>query len=393
MNARNDHPILFIILLLWMLFPTTNLKAQDLNIGRSGHRFTHKLFNPNLLLEFRPYIGFIAPHKIELDAITGHFSSFELNLSRVTYGRQLWQQMYAYPRLGVALWYTNFGNNPILGQAYACFPYINYPLLRAPVSTINFRLGIGLAYLTNSFDPIDNYKNLAIGSQINVAVNLLLDYRYQINENLYASLSVGLVHFSNGSIKLPNYGLNIPVISTGLSHRLQHKNKTIKRRLYTPPHPYRYDIHRLMETNIGCAIGFKDMENILGERFTVYAIWADLLKRISYKSKIGLGFDYSYDPSHKALLKRTNGRSEKKHRIAKPGINLAYELSMSKVSYLFNLGLYLGGDYTSNGNLYQKLALQYLISPHLFTTISLRTHYGRADYIGWGLGYKLNWEY
>ena len=77
-----------------------------------------------------------------------------------------------------------------------------------------------------------------------------------------------------------------------------------------------------------------------------------------------------------------------KFKILRPGINAAYQLEMSKLGILFNLGYYLAGMETSNGPLYEKISVQYLFTKHLFANVMLKVHWGRADYIGWGIGYK-----
>ena len=82
-----------------------------------------------------------------------------------------------------------------------------------------------------------------------------------------------------------------------------------------------------------------------------------------------------------------------KLKIIRPGINAAYQLIMGRISFMFNLGCYLSGRETSNGPLYEKLAVQYNFSKHLFATVMLKVHWGRADYIGWGLGYKFEKSY
>ena len=47
----------------------------------------------------------------------------------------------------------------------------------------------------------------------------------------------------------------------------------------------------------------------------------------------------------------------------------------------------------SNGPLYEKLSLQYNFPKDLFAMVMLKVHWGRADYIGWGLGYKFDKKY
>jgi len=38
---------------------------------------------------------------------------------------------------------------------------------------------------------------------------------------------------------------------------------------------------------------------------------------------------------------------------------------------------------------YFKLGIHYDLTPKLFTTLVLRTHFAKADFVGIGIGYKL----
>ena len=81
---------------------------------------------------------------------------------------------------------------------------------------------------------------------------------------------------------------------------------------------------------------------------------------------------------------------ENKLKILRPGINAAYELMMSRLGFILNLGYYLGGMEKSNGPFYEKIGVQYNFTKHFYANIMLKVHWGRADYIGWGLGYNMD---
>ena len=76
--------------------------------------------------------------------------------------------------------------------------------------------------------------------------------------------------------------------------------------------------------------------------------------------------------------------------ILRPGINAAYQLGMSRLAFIFNLGYYLGGKEKSNGPLYEKISVQYGFTKKLYASVMIKVHWGRADYIGWGLGYRFD---
>ena len=73
--------------------------------------------------------------------------------------------------------------------------------------------------------------------------------------------------------------------------------------------------------------------------------------------------------------------------------NFVYELAMGRLSFDLNYGFYVSGLDKSDGSVYHKLSVRYDVTKNIFANITLKTHWGKADYIGWGIGYKVKWFY
>ncbi len=379
----SNHHIRLVSLMVGLLLSSLTVAAQ----------FEHKLFSSNMIVEGKLHYGFIYAQHLEMELFNAHFPSFEFTIQQITYGKHKWERDYNYPLIGVTFLYSALGNSPSLGQSYALMPFINFPLFKKKDLMFGFRLALGLGYLTKPFDRINNYKNLAIGSHFNAAVNLLIEARYRINYFLTVTSGISLQHFSNGSLKLPNYGLNVPLLNVGVALRPFKANQNIDDRFYAPTDPYEAIIYKTLEFNIGGLVGYKNMQAVFGQNFIVFHLFENTFFRISKKSKVGFGLDFSYDPSQLKILEQNGTPVHNNLSIIRPGINGAYQLVMSKVGFIFNMGCYLGGKEKSNGPLYEKFAFQYNFSKVFFATIMLKVHWGRADYIGWGLGYKFDVKY
>lgn len=343
----------------------------------------------NLLLESKIRYGFLIPHHKEMHILNAHFPSFEINLSQATFGKSRWEYMYNYPIVGLSFWFSDLGSSPYLGKAYALYPFINFPLTERRKGTLSFRLGVGLGYISKPFDRIENYKNIALGSHLNAAVNLLFEYSRRIDERFYFNAGLGLTHFSNGSIKTPNFGINIPAVSAGIAFRLNRENPYQKSKLIPELYPFEFDGKKFFDLNLSLAGGLKNMDQEYGKKYTAFSFSGNAYKRISYKSKIGLGFDFSYDGSDVFILERRNIPLNSKTEIIRPGVNIAYELIMSRFSIVLNLGMYLSGKERSNGDLYEKLAFKIHLTDKIFTNLTLKAHAARADYLALGIGYKI----
>jgi Lipid A 3-O-deacylase (PagL) len=357
--------------------------------GIAQHKFKHS----NLIVELKSHYGFLIPHHREMDILNSHFACYELTVSKATFGRTRWEYMYNYPIIGIALWHSQLGNNPYLGSGTAIYPYINFPIKRTRDNTVSFRLGVGLGYIEKPFDRLNNYKNIAIGSHINAAVNLMFEYSRKFGQRYIFSTGIGLTHFSNGSMKTPNYGINIPSINIGLAYRLSRENDYQRKKLLPELYPFEFDGKRFIDFNVSLGLGQKNMDNDYGKKYLAIALFGNVYKRISFKSKIGLGFDFSYDQSDLSILDKNKIEYSNKFQIVRPGLNFAYEMVMSRFSIVANLGYYLSGKEKSDGDIYEKLGFKLHITDKVFANVTLKAHAARADYIAFGIGYRFNFMY
>lgn len=347
----------------------------------------------NLTTEVQLQYGLLMSHHLELDIFRSHFPAFEVSLQKATYGKRRWEAEYGYPLIGINFWYSGMGGYKELGSAFAVYPTINFPLVQSKVQSLNFKLGVGLGYLTKRFDRVDNYKNFAIGSHLNIAASLYFQYRRKISKMMTFTSGIGLTHFSNGSMKTPNYGLNILTATVGISSYLSNPNRSLNKKILPELYSFEFDGRKYLSIDFATAFAYKDMSHQYGESFIVMAAFANIMRRISYKSKFGLGLDLTYDGSDELILERRYVTVTNNMQLTKFGVNAAYELMIDRLSFLFNLGFYLSGLERSEGEMYQRLTLRYFISNNLFANMVLSSHKGRAEYLGFGLGYRVDFIY
>jgi len=352
----------------------------------------HKLWGSNLLLEGRVNYGFMVNHHLEMRIFNAHFPSFEINLGKETYGMQRWQAMYSYPIMGVSYWYSQMGNSEFLGSANAVFPYINYPIVRNQKQELNFRVGLGLAYLTKRFDRLENYKYIAIGSHVNAAINLMAEYRLRINSRMQTSFGVALMHFSNGSTKTPNYGMNTPSVNLAFAYRLSKENPSLNKKIRPLLYTFEFPESKSIDLLLGATAAYKDMGSETSKSFMIYNFYANVMKQFSFKSSAGIGFDVTYDESDYYFAEQDSVSYQQKSELLRFGIGPAYQLHMSRLSYTFGVGFYIKAKLAPTTT-YFKLGLQYQVTQGLFVNLTLRTNFGRADYLGLGLGYKIPFYY
>jgi len=342
------------------------------------------------MAEFKMEYGFFASHHLELDIFQSHFPAFEFSIEKATWGKEHWEVVYGYPIIGISFFYSPLGNFQEIGSAYAIYPFINFPIVQNEKQSFNFRLGVGLAYLTNHFDQTENYKNFAIGSNLNVVGSLYLEYRRKISKMLTIAGGIGLTHFSNGAMKTPNFGMNNVTATVSLTTYLKRPNPQLNNKILPDLYPFEFDGKKSFDLDVGLSVGLKDMSQLVGKKFMVYVFAANIFKQISWKSKLGIGVDLTYDASDKYLLEWNGNPADNSLQILKPGVNAAYQLLISRMSFVFNFGYYLSGKERSEGSIYQRLTLRYLFTDHLFASVTVNSNWGKAEYIGFGIGYELN---
>lgn len=311
-----------------------------------------------------------------------HFSVFELDICEQTIGKRMWQQIYDYPETGIALWYSDFANSDIVGSAYALYPFIRFPLLKKKRIIMNFRFGLGLGVFSKKFDRLENYKNLAIGSHLNGIINLMIEGSFRLNDRFRLTGGISLTHFSTGTIELPNYGINIPAANLGVSYNIR-KNGASLIKSELP------QMSRKLEYMIIASTGLKEISPIENKKYFVYNVSMDIMKPIRYKYKIGGGIDLFYDNSKADALKEEGISDNNFNSNSSIGVHFTYEQVISKISIMLELGTYIINKHNIGGNLYEKLMINYFFTSKYCVSVSLKAHYARADYLTWGLGYKL----
>ena len=113
-------------------------------------------------IKFKLGFGSLLPHRSYMKHLhTGNASVFEVTYNYNTYGKKGFHSVYNYPTLGLTAGVYNLGNPEHIGLSYTLTPSVSIPFGKGKYLP-NIKLGIGMAYVSKPFDPINNYKNIAI---------------------------------------------------------------------------------------------------------------------------------------------------------------------------------------------------------------------------------------
>jgi hypothetical protein len=363
---------IFLFVLCALIFCRSNLKAQD--SIRAGSWLTLDL-----------HYGFILPlYTSSMNIlIEGHVPAFELDYVYKPAPQNTWLDGYHCPETGIAFFNAYLNNPAQLGSEYGIYPFINFHLKSSFSEGLYFRVGIGMAYLPTIFNAFDNHKNDVIGSHLNAMVNVRLNYHIYLSDNIRLETGLGLTHCSNGAFQTPNLGINLITANTGLSYCINGGKRSA-----TAPFIDTAKTKKI-ESDFFVAVAGSEVEPPGGERYPDLTLSYIAFRRLSSKSKLGIGTDIFYNEANIERLKNDTAAFKNNINNTQIGVKVAYELTLDKLSLPLEMGGYLYTNYIGNGYIYNRIGLRYHAGKHIIANLTLLTHFAKADFIEWGMGYKL----
>lgn len=341
-------------------------------------------------LEADFFYGTILEHNSDIQhVITGHPTGFILSFNRKTYGFNEWERRYNYPDWGFTLAHQNL-HNDFLGKAVGVYGHFNWYFLNR---YLMLRVGQGVAYASDPFNPDTNYNNSAYGSHLLSSTFLKGNF---VRENIWKGLGFHagftLIHYSNANLKAPNNSTNTFALNAGLSYQLDYKEfpKYIKKedslsRTYAEKFKY----------NLAFRTGINESDVIgLGQE-PFYVISAFVDKRINYKSTFTAGVDIYFSMFLKELIKYRSiaypedglSGDEDYKRV---GAFIGHEWRFNKVAFVSQLGYYVYWPYEFENRVYNRLGLKrYFFDDKVFAAITLHAHWAKAEAVEFGIGYRL----
>jgi hypothetical protein len=342
---------------------------------------TTKLAQP-VSMEINGLLGFfIANQPKSLYLRDDHSKLIELNVSLQTRGNHQWQYDNRFPRIGIGILHGTTGSNQYLGKLTALYSFLHFPLIRTAKTQTTFRLGAGAGWIQKPYDKVVNHKNLMIGTHLNACISLRLQSEWKLSQKLYANLGLAFTHLSNGSIKLPNLGLNIPAATIGIRHALTDAPLPAENKLRKAEKKTTYYIH--------VSGALKQTYPLESSIHLVKIANFELLRTISATGRVGTGVIISYDRSlSNEIANAPTYIFDKSELQVQGSVYGSYEQVVGRLSFPLQFGVYLYNKYMVS-RVFQMIGIRYCISDRFMVNMQLKTHFGKADYIQYGIGYTL----
>lgn len=344
--------------------------------------FSTGVFSQNLALSISSNGTYVMPHHKKMTHLNQkHFLFTEIAALSRPPGNKYWHHLYNYPQYGLAFHYNPFGNTAPLGKAFALYPFIYNTFTDKQYFSMGLRYGAGLAWLTNKFDPDHNPANVAISTHLNICVNMALEFRQHLSPNLSLKEAIGVNHYSNGALRMPNTGINLPYVSMGLNYVIKKCDKP------KPIQPNDSIQSPKYSFSAFAACGLREIYPPCGDLFPAYSFSAGAHVRASPKRSFSLAADAFYSNASSETLKRKALPNSPLNGF-KTGLSIGHTLHFDRTSFLFYTGYYIFNKDDTDGRIYNRVGFRYNVNKNIFLNLTLKSHLFVADYIEWGIGFR-----
>jgi hypothetical protein len=75
--------------------------------------------------------------------------------------------------------------------------------------------------------------------------------------------------------------------------------------------------------------------------------------------------------------------------ILQGGVKLGYVFQLDRLSFPIEFGTYFYRSAGNSDQFFHRIGLRYMLNKHLIANLTLLTHWAKADYFEFGIGYEL----
>ncbi len=361
----------FSLLLVGLLLSCGRLVAQD-----SKGWVLESVLHYGQLLKHTPKLRF----EVEEPS-----TAIELTWRKQTFGDRPWQARQGYPMLGLSLMAYQMGPSDLLGYAYSFTPNLSTYLVRRPNWDAQFVFGYGLAYLSKTFDIANNPLNNAIGSNVNVTVQLRFAANIRLNSHWGLHTGISFTHYSNGASQLPNFGLNIPAGMLGL--RYTPRPWTSAR--FTKPEQKASLPERRWGAHWSMGLGLKERGAVGGPRSPIYLVNAAATYANTRYNRFLLGAEFEFNRGVYLFGQHVGEFEDDREALRRSMRWMVYvgdELQYGDFSLSMQIGLYLHPVYLGIFPVYNRFVVRYYLPPlrqnsaRFYLALQLKSHLIIAEY-------------
>ncbi|MBI9069375.1 MAG: acyloxyacyl hydrolase [Salinivirgaceae bacterium] len=309
-----------------------------------------------------------------------YIRALDLSIYKKSTGKNFWEQLYNYPEYGFSLYYTTLGNNSIFGKEIALNYFFKLFIISKKRFQLYNRTGIGLSYVSEKYNSVENYMNVAIGSHANIHFNIRLGASYLITKKYKLNMGISFDHLSNANTSEPNLGLNSITTYTGICYYFGNPPKLVNN-IIAKFKPENY-------FEVFANVGGKHTRALSSNYYPTFSTAFEYHRSVFPAIHFGTGIDLFYDGSIYEQFK--NIESDYKNSYGyQSGIHISQTFVYNRLKIELQEGIYiLLPEKIANNKIYTKVILKYYITPKINVRLLMKSYLHILNYPEIGVGYK-----
>ena len=314
---------------------------------------------------------------------------FSLGYYKDTPGTKAWHSRYGNPRLAAEMEGFTFGAPNELGNIISTTGLVSFRLLQNQYFCLSANIGTGLVYSHKRFDPDRNPRNEAISTRISYVLRAGAEVSTHLNQNFVLGWRLGFRHYSNGSMRMPNNGLNFLV--TGLNLKYQLSANPLPKKVATTPDSINrkaWHIHALI------AIAAKESA-VESQQLPAFTTSLYLSKRTSFYNSVMVGFDgfkYAQATQEAYAIANKIDRGDRPLSGYQMAVTVGNLLHFGKLGLITQVGFYLYEPDQLYSSWYQRYGLRLMSNRGLFLQAAVKGYGLSSDLFEFGTGFRLSFK-
>lgn len=293
-----------------------------------------------------------------------------------------WQKVLNFPYYGAGIAVGDFFTEEI-GYPISAYGILGVPLKRWKKVEAYAEFQVGLTGNWNHFDEETNRNNISVSTDVSAYLVAYLKAFYQFNQRIEGGLGIGLIHSSNGAVKVPNFGLNAYAPSLELRYRFKERAnyQTIDRLT---------EFKR--EKSLYVMLAYSRYQSVLlgfdSNNFSMFGLSAVYLKQVKNMLRIGPGLDINYLPDLNLITGESKSNTLDDIAV---GVVLQPEILIGDLTFVTGVGVYVKHlAYGSFQKVYQRMGLKYRVYDNLSLGVNVRANdFSLADFLEFNVGYTI----
>ncbi len=328
--------------------------------------------------------GLIVPQYAHgLHLTYGRPSGVEIFWNQQTLGKKEREKIFGYPQSGFSL--TMIDTDMVeTGKIFNAASYIDFYWLDTPDLKAYWRFGVGLTYATRLYHPETNNMNNILSSRISYHAIVRIGLQIPVAKQFYINPAISWNHTSNGSLSLPNNGINIATLNVGAAYRFGEAE-------WVQDHqPAPND--RTLGYNVLVSGSVKETEPLGSPKRIYYTFRGYVDKTLNKVSRVYGGLELFSNHGLKDVI-RNEPDVDNDTDFRRVGAFIGHELMVSRVSFMTMIGHYIyrpfRGGIDDDPDLYSRLGVKVYLSDRIFTVAMMKIHGAQNDIFDFGVGVRL----